>query len=122
MAKVGERWNNEISRALGRAGVEIRLGKARQEALRDIANRTGVAEVSNFVAAIVQAEQLGTGIAKVLRIQSDQMRVLRRQRAQERANQTPVKILFPLAFCIFPAMFVVVLGPALIRLFLERPF
>jgi len=116
MAKVAEKWNNEIGRAFGRMIVEVRLGKARHNALRDMANRAGVRDVTNFIAAVIQAEQLGAPIAKVLRIQSEQMRVLRRQRAQEQANQMPIKILFPLTFFIFPSMFVIILGPAVIRL------
>jgi tight adherence protein C len=121
MAKVAEKWDKEISRIFGRSMVEVRLGKSRQAALRDMANRSGVKDLASFVAAIIQADQLGTPIAQVLRIQSEQMRVLRRQRAQEQANQTPVKMVFPLVFFIFPALLVVILGPALVRL-LQRPF
>jgi tight adherence protein C len=73
--------------------------------------------VKSFAAAIIQADQLGTPIANVLRIQSEQMRVLRSQRAREQANTTPVKIIFPLVLFIFPAMFVIILGPAMIRVF-----
>ncbi len=122
IAKVADKWNKDISKIFGRALVEMRLGKSRQEALRDMANRTGVTDVASFVASIIQADQLGTPIAQVLRIQSEQMRVLRRQRAQEQANQAPVKMVFPLVFFIFPALFVVILGPALIRLLIQNPF
>ncbi len=122
MGKLAEKWDNEICRAFGRTLIEMRLGKARQAALRDMSNRTGVTDVASFVGAVLQADQLGTPIALVLRIQSDQMRVLRRQRAQEAANQTPVKIVFPLVFFIFPSLFAVILGPAVIRLISQGLF
>ncbi|MER3457530.1 MAG: type II secretion system protein, partial [Chloroflexota bacterium] len=108
MAKVNEKWDNELSLAFGRVLQEIRLGRLRREALRDMANP----DVTTFVAAIIQAEQLGVSIAKVLRIQSDQMRVRRRQRAEENAQKAPVKILFPMVLLIFPSLFIVLLGPA----------
>jgi tight adherence protein C len=94
---------------------EIRLGKTRREALRELSNRLDVNDVTSFVAAVIQAEQLGVSIAKVLRIQSDQMRVRRRQRAEEKAHQAPVKMLFPMVFLIFPAIWVVLLGPAILQ-------
>ena len=114
MVKVTEKWDNELSRAFARVNAEIRLGKLRREALRDMANRTDVADVSNFIAAVIQADQLGVSLAKVLRIQSDQMRVKRRQRAEEQAAQAPVKMMFPLVFLIFPSIFIILLGPALL--------
>jgi tight adherence protein C len=114
MVKVTEKWDNELSRAFARVNAEIRLGKLRREALRDMANRTDVADVSNFIAAVIQADQLGVSLAKVLRIQSDQMRVKRRQRAEEKAAQAPVKMMFPLVFLIFPSIFIVLLGPAVL--------
>jgi tight adherence protein C len=116
IAQVVNQWNNQLSRAFGRALVEIRLGKSRQDALRDMAERAGVADLTNFVAAIVQAERYGAGIANVLRIQSEQMRVIRRQRAQARANEMPVKLVFPLVFFFFPSIFIILLGPAVLRL------
>ncbi|MER3468963.1 MAG: type II secretion system protein, partial [Thermoflexus sp.] len=85
-----------------------------KDALRDMAARVDLPEMTSFVAAIIQAEQLGTSIAKVLHIQADQMRLRRRQRAEELARQAPIKMLFPLVFLIFPAMFVVLLGPAVL--------
>jgi|DewCreStandDraft_1066081.scaffolds.fasta_scaffold03727_3 tight adherence protein C len=112
MAKVNEKWDNELSLAFGRVLQEIRLGRLRREALRDMANRMEVPDVTTFVAAIIQAEQLGVSIAKVLRIQSDQMRIRRRQRAEENAQKAPVKILFPMVLLIFPSLFIVLLGPA----------
>ncbi len=115
MQKVAEKWDDELSRALARVLHEIRLGKARREALRDMADRMDVSDVTSFIAAVIQAEQLGVSIAKVLRIQSDQMRVRRRQRAEEKAHQAPVKMLFPMVFLIFPAIWVVLLGPAILQ-------
>jgi len=112
MAKVAEKWDNELSRAFGRVIQEIRLGKPRREALREMDRTTGVPDITSFVAAIIQADQLGVSMAKVMRIQSEQMRIRRRQRAEEKAHQAPVKMLFPLVFLIFPAIYVVLLGPA----------
>lgn len=114
MAKVAEKWDNELSLAFNRVIQEIQVGKLRREALRDMADRMDVPDVSSFVAAIIQADQLGVSIAKVLRIQSEQMRIRRRQRAEEKAHQAPVKMLFPMAFLIFPALFIVLLGPAIL--------
>jgi tight adherence protein C len=112
MSKVAEKWDNELSLAFNRVIQEIRVGKLRREALRDMADNMDVSDVTSFVAAIIQADQLGVSIAKVLRIQSEQMRIRRRQRAEEKAHQAPIKMLFPMAFLIFPALFVVLLGPA----------
>ena len=103
----------EIKRALD----EIRMGGNRETALRGIARRTGVSELSSFISSVVQAEQLGSNIAGTLRVQSDYMRQRRRQRAEEMAMKAPVKLVFPLLFFIFPALFVVILGPAAIRIF-----
>jgi tight adherence protein C len=114
MAKVAEKWEDELSAAFMRVIQEIQLGKLRREALRDMAYRMEVPDVSTFVAAIIQADQLGVSIARVLRIQSDQMRVRRRQRAEEQARAATLKILPPVVFFIFPAILVVLLGPAVI--------
>jgi tight adherence protein C len=116
LARVADKWNNELSREFARALQEIQLGKLRREALRSMADRIDVPEVSTFVAAIVQAEELGVSIAKVLRIQAEEMRRRRRQRAEELARQAPIKMLPAIAFLIFPAIFVVLLGPAVIRI------
>ena len=116
MARVAEKWDNELSLAFNRVLQEVQLGKLRREALRDMAERMDVQDVSTFVAAIIQAGQLGVSIARVLRIQSDQMRVRRRQRAEEMARAATLKILPPVAFLIFPAILIVLLGPAAIQI------
>jgi len=116
MQRVADKWDNEISRAFGRVLTEIRVGKSRRDALRDMAERAGVPDVTSFVAALVQADQLGISIAKVLRIQSEQMRIKRRQRAEEKAHQAPVKMLIPMTFLIFPSIWIVIIGPAIIVL------
>lgn len=115
MQKVTEKWNDDLALAFGRVLQEIRLGKMRREALRDMSDRMDVPDVTSFVAAIIQADQLGVSIAKVLRIQSDQMRVRRRQRAEEKAHQAPIKMLFPMVLLIFPSLYIVLLGPAALQ-------
>ncbi|MBM3267657.1 MAG: type II secretion system F family protein, partial [Candidatus Sericytochromatia bacterium] len=95
---------------------DARLGRARAEALRDLAERTGVPDLATVTAALIQADQLGVGISAVLRAQALQLRTRRRQRAQAAALQAPVKMLFPLVFFVFPAMFIVTLGPAALRM------
>ena len=95
---------------------EMQIGKTRVEAFRGLADRTTVAELKSFVTALVQADRLGIPIGNVLREQAKEMRVKRRQRAEEQAQKVPVKILFPLIFCIFPALFVVVIGPGAISI------
>ena len=114
LARVSERFPDPISTEFGRALREIQLGRPRAEALRSFAARVGLAELDGFVSSIVQADELGIGIANVLRAQSEHMRTLRRQKAQEKALKTPIKMLFPLVFFIFPAIFVVLLGPAVL--------
>lgn len=112
MQKVDEKWEDPLAKEFGRVIYEIQLGKTRRQALRDMSDRTDVPDVTSFIASILQADQLGVGIGKVLRIQSEQMRIRRRQRAEEKAHQAPVKMTFPLVFLIFPSMFIVLLGPA----------
>jgi len=116
MAKVHEKWENELSLAFGRVIREIQLGKLRREALRDMANRIGVPEMTSFVAAVIQSEQLGVSMARVLRIQADQMRIRRRQRAEEEAHKAPIKMLIPMALLIFPSICIVLMTPAFLRL------
>ncbi len=95
---------------------EIQLGKTRAQAFSSMGDRVVLPEVKNFVSAIVQADRLGIPIAKVLREQTSSMRVTRRQKAEEQAQKVTVKILFPLLLCIFPALFVVIIGPGAIRM------
>lgn len=116
MSKVHEKWDNELSMAFGRVIREVQLGKLRREALRDMADRIGIPEMTSFVAAIIQSEQLGVSMAKVLRIQSDQMRVKRRQRAEEEAHKAPIKMLIPMTLLIFPTICIVLMTPAAFRL------
>jgi tight adherence protein C len=116
MSKVHEKWDNELSMAFGRVIREIQLGKLRREALRDMADRLGIAEMTSFVAAVIQSEMLGVSMAKVLRIQSDQMRIRRRQYAEEQAHQAPIKMIFPMGLLIFPSLMIVLLTPAALRL------
>ncbi len=117
MSKVSEKWESQLSFAFARTIQEIQLGKVRREALRDMAERIGIPEMTSFVAAVIQSEQLGVSLAKVLRIQSDQMRVKRRQRAEEEAHKAPLKMLIPMALLIFPSLMIVLLTPAALRLF-----
>lgn len=112
MQKVDEKWDDPLANEFGRVIHEMQLGKSRRQSLRDMSDRMDVADVTSFIAAVLQADQLGVGIGKILRIQSEQMRVRRRQRAEEKAQQAPVKMLFPMVFLIFPSIFVVLLGPA----------
>jgi tight adherence protein C len=112
MAKVVEKWNNQLSMALNRVLQEIQLGKLRREALKSMAENIGISEMTSFVAAVIQSEQLGVSMAKVLRIQADQMRVRRRQLAEEAAHQAPIKMLLPMAFIIFPSLLIILLAPA----------
>jgi tight adherence protein C len=116
MARVAEKWDNELSLAFNRVIQELQLGKLRREALREMADSMEVPDVSNFVAAIIQADQLGVSIARVLRIQSDQMRMRRRQRAEELAGMAGIKMLPAIVFLIFPAIFIILLGPAVIQI------
>lgn len=95
---------------------ETRVGVSRKEAMRHLMERTDLDELRSFILAMIQAEAFGVAIARVLRVQADEMRVKRRQRAQEKAFAAPVKIVFPLVFCIFPSLFIVLLGPAAIQI------
>jgi tight adherence protein C len=114
LAKVVEKMEGPLVDEFRTALAEVRMGRSRREALRDVATRADAQPVTNFVGAIVQAEQLGVPIAKVLQIQSDQLRIQRRQRAEEAAAKAPVKMLFPMVGCIFPTIFIVILGPAVV--------
>jgi len=114
LAKVVEKVKGPLSDEFRRALAEVRVGKTRRDALRDIIPRTEVPPLTNFIGAIIQAEQLGVSISKVLQVQSEQLRIERRQRAEEMAAKAPIKMLFPLVGCIFPSLFIVILGPAII--------
>lgn len=116
MGRVYEKWDNELALAFGRVLREIQLGKLRRVALKDMSNRMDVPDVNAFTAAIIQADQLGVGMAQILRVQSEQMRVKRRQRVQEKAHQAPVKMMIPMVLLIFPSIWLVLLGPAVIQI------
>lgn len=116
LQRVTEKWDDELSREFKRVLADIRLGRSRREALRDLGDRNEVEDLQTFVSAIIQADQLGVSMSKILRLQSDQMRLRRRQRAEAEAQKAPVKMLFPMVFLIFPALFVVILGPAIPRI------
>jgi tight adherence protein C len=115
MSKVAEKWETELSIAFSRVIREIQLGKLRREALKDMSDRLGIAEMTSFVAAIIQSEQLGVSLGKVLRIQSDQMRIKRRQRAEEESRKAPIKMIIPMALLIFPSILIIILTPAAIQ-------
>ena len=114
LGKVVEKLEGPLVDEFRRALAEVRVGKARRDALRDIVPRTEVIPLTNFIGAIIQAEQLGVSISKVLQVQSEQLRIERRQRAEEMAAKAPIKMLFPLVGCIFPSLFIIILGPAII--------
>jgi tight adherence protein C len=117
LARVAEKVQGPFAEELSRTLREVGMGRMRRDALRELGERTGVPDLITFVNAVVQAEQMGTGIGQVLRVQSEQLRLRRRQRAEEMANQAPVKMVFPLVLCIFPTLFMIILGPAGITLY-----
>ena len=114
LAKCVEKMEGPLIDEFRQALAEVRMGRSRRDALRDVASRADEQSLTNFIGAIVQAEQLGVPIAKVLQIQSQQLRIVRRQRAEEAAAKAPIKMLFPMVGCIFPTIFIVILGPAVI--------
>ena len=116
MSRVAEKWEDALADEFERSLREIQLGNVRRVALRNMSDRIGISEMTSFVAAIIQSEQLGVSMSKVLRIQSDQMRTRRRQIAEEKAQQAPVKMLFPMALLIFPSLLIILLGPAGLQL------
>jgi tight adherence protein C len=105
----------DLSDELRLINLELRAGKARSEALRNLADRTGVDDVSSLVTMLVQTDKFGTSVAQSLRVHSETVRTKRRQRAEEAAAKTGVKMVFPLVFCIFPAIWVVTIGPAVLK-------
>ncbi len=116
LVKVVEKTKGVVSREFNRVLQEIKMGKPRRDALRDLGNRSGVDDMVSFVGSIIQADQLGVSIGNVLRLQSEQMRQKRRQRAEEKAMKAPIKMLIPLVLFIFPTIFIVVLGPAALQI------
>jgi tight adherence protein C len=116
ISQVAHRWDTPLSDEFRRLLVEFQMGRERRHALRELAQRSGVAELTRFANAVVQADSLGVPLSRVLYEQSSQIRIQRRQRAEELARKAPVKMLFPMVALIFPALFVVILGPAVPRL------
>lgn len=114
---VRRRVKGPLSEEIGRMLHEIQLGVRRPDAMRNLADRTNVDELKGFVLAMVQADTFGVSISSVLRAQSKELRTKRRQRAEERAMKIPVKLLFPMIFCIMPALFVVIIGPGAIKIY-----
>ncbi len=112
LLKVTEKMKGPLSEEFKRAAGEQRVGKSRQESLRGITERVEVKELQSFISAIIQADQLGVSMSKVLRIQSEQMRTERRQRAENKAAKAPILIMLPTVGCIFPSLFIVILAPA----------
>lgn len=116
MDRVIRQMPSALSTELAIALKEMRMGKTRREGLRALSERCDVDDLTTLVGALIQADELGVSIGKVLRIQSKQMREKRRQRAREKAMKAPIKLLFPLMFFIFPTIFVILLGPAIIQM------
>jgi len=117
MARVARQAGGPLGEELHRVLQEMQIGKSRADALRDLGERTTIPELKSFVLAMIQADIFGISIAKVLHVQANEMRVKRRQRAEEKAQKVPVKIVFPLLTCIFPSLFVILLGPAMISIY-----
>ena len=113
LQRVSEYWKTPVGVEFGRVVAEMEMGSSRQEALRNLADRLDVPELSSFVAVIIQSDQLGMSIADALHAQAEQMRIERRFRAQEAARKVPLKMLFPMMLLIFPAMLIVVCGPSI---------
>jgi tight adherence protein C len=119
MAQVVKNVPGPLSHEFARMLHEMQLGVSRDDAFRKLADRTNVDELKAFVIAMIQANKFGVGVANVLRAQAKELRTKRKQRAERKAMQTPVKILFPLIFCVLPALFVVVIGPGAIRIIMS---
>jgi tight adherence protein C len=107
----------DLSQEMALINLELRAGKARVDALRNLADRTGVDDISSLVAMLVQTDKFGTSVAQSLRVHSETVRTKRRQRAEEAAAKTTIKLVFPLVLLVFPAMFVVVIGPSALAIF-----
>jgi tight adherence protein C len=117
LARVAEKTTGPFGEELTLCLREVSMGKLRREALKEMADRTGVPDLTGFINAVVQAETMGTSIGTVLRVQAEQMRIKRRQRAEQQAHAAPVKMMFPLVLCLFPTLFIVILGPAGISIY-----
>ena len=120
LARVTDKYHNALSDLLSKALREVSLGRPRLEALDEMGRNSGVEDLHNFIQAVIQSEQFGTGIGKILRIQADEMRRKRRQRAQERGAQATLKMMLPMVGCIFPTLWIVLLGPAVLILMQPR--
>lgn len=120
LARVTDKFKNALSDLLAKALREVSLGRPRLEALDEMGRSSGVDDLHNFIQAVIQSEQFGTGIGKILRIQADEMRRRRRQRAQEKAAQATLKMMLPMVGCIFPTLWIVLLGPAVLILMKPR--
>ncbi|MEW5783787.1 MAG: type II secretion system F family protein [Bacillota bacterium] len=116
LKRVSDQMTGILSDEIARLLEEIRLGKVREEALRSLVKRTGVPDLNSFVSAIIQSKHLGTNLAGTLRVQAGSIRLKRKQKVEETAMKAPIKMVFPMVFLIFPALFVVLLGPAVIKI------
>jgi tight adherence protein C len=114
ISNVVEKYDNALADEFATVIRETQLGRPRLEALEDMGKRCGVEDLNNFVQAIIQSEQMGVGIAKILRIQAQELRRKRRQRAQEQAAQATLKMMLPMVGCIFPTLWIILLGPAIL--------
>jgi tight adherence protein C len=117
LGRVAEKVEGPFAEEMNMTMREVALGKLRRDALKEMAERCQIPDLTTFITAVVQAESMGTSIATVLRVQAEQMRIKRRQRAEQQAQQAPVKMIFPLVLCIFPTLFIVILGPAAITVY-----
>ena len=119
MERVASKYKNALAEKFGQVLREVSLGRPRMEALDEMGRATGVDDLHNFVQSVIQSEQFGTGIGKILRIQSDEMRRKRRQKAQQAGAQATLKMMLPMVGCIFPTLWIILLGPAV--LIIMRP-
>ncbi len=117
LGRVAEKSEGPFGEELNVMLHDVALGRLRREALRELADRTGVPDLTSFINAVIQAETMGTSISAVLRVQAEQMRMKRRQRAEQEAQAAPIKMMFPLVLFIFPTLFIVILGPAAISIY-----
>jgi tight adherence protein C len=115
MQRVAERYKGPLADELNRSLREVGLGKTRRESLLDMAERVDIPDLGTFVHSIVQAEALGTSVGQVLRVQASQLRMKRRQRAEQIARQAPIKMIFPMVFCFIPSLFIVIIGPVVLN-------